>query len=56
MDEGFHNVLSAICSACGGRYYRKCGRWMKGFNVLSEICNRQLGYYGVLINCVRCTV
>ena len=28
MDEGFHNVLSAICSA-------------------------KLGYYGVLINCVR---
>ena len=30
VDEGFHNVLSAICA--------------------------KLGYYGVLINCVRCTV
>ena len=58
MDEGFHNVLSAICSAklwilwclnklCAvqsvmisftggqfrGGYYRKCGRWMKGFTM-----------------------
>ena len=29
----------------------------EGFhNVLSEICNAKLGYYGVLINCVQCRV